>query len=87
MLKMREKDSIPISLLDWHGWCEAPPLQDSLEEFSVFIYLFCLPHAEVNNAVNREELQVQLSKLQNIEKVMAVKYITIIHRIYEALKS
>lgn len=42
---------------------------------------------EVNNAVNGGELQIQSSKLQNIEKVIAVKYITIIHRIYEALKS
>lgn len=64
-----------------------PSWQVSLEEFSVFIYGFCVPPAEINDAVNRGELQAQSSKLQSGEKVMAVKYITIIHRIYEALKS
>lgn len=67
---------------------QIPPWQVSLEEFSVFFYLSCAPLKEVNNAVNRGELLAQSSKVQNIEKVMAVKYIiTIMHRIYEALKS
>ena len=47
-----------------------------------------VPLKEVNDVVNRGELLAQSSKLKNIEKVMAVKYIiTIMHRIYEALKS
>lgn len=75
----REEDSIPIFLLDMA--CLV-----SLEELTVFIYLFCVSPADINNAVTGEG-QAQSSKLQNIEKVMAVKYITILHRIYEALTS
>lgn len=71
-----------------HGGPPSPlPWLVSLEEFSVFICLPCVLPMEVNNAVNGGELQIQSSKLQNIEKVIAVKYITIIHRICEALKS
>lgn len=61
--------------------------QVSLKESSVFICLLCASCRKVNNTVNRKELQTESSKPQKIEKVMAVKYITIIHRIYEALKS
>lgn len=50
------------------------------------VCLFILCAFYISNAVNRGDFQTQSSKLQNIEEVMAVKYITITHRIYEALK-
>lgn len=58
-----------------------------LKSLVYLTYLVCVPPEEVNNAVNRGELLAQSSKLQNIEKVTAVKDIIITHRLYEALKS